>query len=391
MFKKLREYDFRKFDLGLLITAILLGVIGAYMLRIIPGVIDAESKYLKQLLGIFFGVGLAIFVAMFDYHFVAKFYVPLYLFNLVLLFLVKFTKFGISVYDAKRWLGIKNVFSFQPSELTKVIMIVVIAKLFYILRERLHKFSTLVIVGIVMAIPTFLVLIQTDLSTAIVLFGSFVVMVFVSGFSVKILGIIVAVAVPTVYGLFWYILQPNNLLIEYEIMKPYQQRRILSVLYPENAEYSDLLYQQENAVEAMSSGGLLGKTFTGDTGVRGTAYVPVVESDFIFTGIGEELGFIGAALVILMLTFIVFRIMLIAKRSADIMGKVMATGAAAIIMFQTFINIGVVSMILPNTGIPLPFVSSGLSSVVGCYSMLGLVLNIAINTGKKKIQEKSLF
>lgn len=391
MFKKLREYDFRKFDLGLLITAILLGVIGAYMLRIIPGVIDAESKYLKQLLGIFFGVGLAIFVAMFDYHFVAKFYVPLYLFNLVLLFLVKFTKFGISVYDAKRWLGIKNVFSFQPSELTKVIMIVVIAKLFYILRERLHKFSTLLIVGIVMAIPTFLVLIQTDLSTAIVLFGSFVVMVFVSGFSVKILGIIVAVAVPTVYGLFWYILQPNNLLIEYEIMKPYQQRRILSVLYPENAEYSDLLYQQENAVEAMSSGGLLGKTFTGDTGVRGTAYVPVVESDFIFTGIGEELGFIGAALVILMLTFIVFRIMLIAKRSTDIMGKVMASGAAAIIMFQTFINIGVVSMILPNTGIPLPFVSSGLSSVVGCYSMLGLVLNIAINTGKKKVQEKSLF
>jgi len=391
MFKKLREYDYRKFDLGMLIAAILLGFIGAYMLRIIPGVLDAESKYLKQILGVFFGVGLACFVAMFDYHFVAKFYIPLYMFNLALLFLVKFTRFGISVYDAKRWLGIENVFSFQPSELTKVIMIVVIAKLFYMLRERLDKFSTLLITGIVMAIPTFLVLIQTDLSTAIVLFASFVVMVFASGFSIKILGIIIAIAVPAVYGLFWYILQPDNLLIEYEIMKPYQQRRILSVLYPENAEYSDLLYQQENAVEAMSSGGLLGKAFTGDTGIRGTAYVPVVESDFIFTGIGEELGFIGAAAVILMLTFIVFRIMMIAKRSTDIMGKVIATGAAAILMFQTFINIGVVSMILPNTGIPLPFVSSGLSSVVGCYSMLGLVLNIAINTGKKKVQEKSLF
>ena len=391
MFKKLREYDFRRLDLGLLITAILLGVIGAYMLRIIPGVLDAESKYLKQLLGIFFGVCLAIFVAMFDYHFVAKFFVPLYFFNLALLFMVKFTKFGISVYDAKRWLGIEDVFSFQPSELTKVIMIVVIAKLFYMFRERLDKFSTLLIVGIVMAIPTFLVLIQTDLSTAIVLFGSFVVMVFASGFSIKILGIIVAIAVPTVYGLFWYILQPNNLLIEYKIMKPYQQNRILSVLYPDNAEYSDLLYQQENAVEAISSGGLLGKTLTGDTGVRGTAYVPVVESDFIFTGIGEEFGFLGAALVILLFTFLVFRIMLVARRATDIMGKVIASGAAAILMFQTFINIGVVSMILPNTGIPLPFVSSGLSSVVGCYSMLGLVLNIAINTGKKKVSQKSLF
>ena len=389
MFKKLREYDFRKLDLGLLIAAIILGVIGAYMLKIIPGVLDAEEKYIKQLLGIFFGVCLAIFIAMFDYHFVAKFFVPLYLFNLVMLLMVKFTKFGISVYDAKRWLGIKNVFQFQPSELTKVIMLVVIAKLFDLLKERLQKFSTLVIVGIAMAVPTFLVLIQTDLSTAFVLFGSFVVMVFVSGFSIKILGVILAVAIPTVYALFWYILQPNNLLIEYKIMKPYQQDRILSVLHPD--KYPELIYQQQNAVEAMSSGGLLGKTFYGDTGVRGTVYVPVVESDFIFTGIGEELGFVGAAFVILLLTYMVFRMMLIAKRSGDIMGKIIASGAAAILMLQTFINIGVVSMLLPNTGIPLPFVSSGLSSVVGCYSMLGLVLNIAINTGTQKTAQEMDF
>ena len=391
MFKKLREYDFRKFDLGLLIAAIILGAIGAFLLLKIPGVINPEGASLKQLLGVFFGVCLAIFVSLFDYHFVAKFFIPLYLINFVFLFLVKFTRFGIGVYGTKRWLGIENVFQFQPSELTKVIMLIVIAKLFDLLKERLNKFSTLLIVGIVMAIPTFLVLIQTDLSTAIVLFGSFVVMVFASGYSLKILGILAAVAVPTIYGLFWYILQPNNLLIEYQIMKPYQQNRILSLLNPDNAEYSELLYQQENAVEAMSSGGLLGKTFAGDTGVRGTAYVPVVESDFIFTGVGEEFGFIGAAAVILLLTFIVFRIMLTAKRSTDIMGKVIATGAAAILMFQTFINIGVVSMILPNTGIPLPFVSSGLSSVVGCYSMLGLVLNIAINTEKKQVSEISLF
>ncbi len=390
MFKKLREYDFRKFDLGILIVAILLGVIGAYLLRIIPGVKDPEAASLKQLLGVFGGVCLAIFVAMFDYHFVAKFFIPLYLFNFALLFMVKFTRFGIAVYDAKRWFGIKNLFQFQPSELTKVIMIIFVAKMFDLLKDRLHKFSTLIIIGILMGIPTFLVLIQTDLSTAIVLFGSFIVMVFASGYSIKILAILAAVLVPTVYGLFWYILQPDNILIEYKILKLYQQQRILSLLHPE--EYPDLLYQQENAVEAMSSGGLLGKTFTGDTGVRGTAYVPVVESDFIFTGIGEEFGFIGAAFVILLLTFIVFRIMLVAKRSYDMMGKIIATGVASIIMFQTFINIGVVSMLLPNTGIPLPFVSSGLSSVVGCYSMLGLVLNIAINTGKQnQASAKSMF
>jgi len=390
MFKKLREYDFRKFDLGLLVAAILLGVIGAYLLRIIPGVKNPEGALLKQLFGVFFGVCLAIFIALFDYHFVAKFFVPLYVFNLALLFLVKFTKFGISVYGAKRWIGIENVFSFQPSELTKVIMIIVMAKLFDLLKEHLHQFRTLLLTGIIMGIPTGLVLIQTDLSTAIVLFGSFVVMLFVSGYSIKILAVVAAVLVPTIYGLFWYILQPNNIFIEYKILKEYHQERIFSFLHPE--QYPDLLYQQENAIEAISSGGLFGKTFTGDTGIRGTAYVPVVESDFIFTGIGEEFGFLGAAFVILLLTFLVFRIMLIAKRSYDIMGRVIATGAASIIMFQTFINIGVVSMILPNTGIPLPFVSNGLSSVVGCYSMLGLILNIAINTGKPNtVQKKSMF
>ena len=135
MFKKLKEYDFRKFDLGLLIAAILLGVIGAYVLNIIPGA--KEGMYLKQLLGVFFGVCIAIFVSLFDYHFVAKFFIPLYLLNLALLILVKFSKFGIAVYGQKRWLGIEDVFSFQPSELTKVIMIIVIAKLFDLLKDQL--------------------------------------------------------------------------------------------------------------------------------------------------------------------------------------------------------------------------------------------------------------
>lgn len=381
MFRKLREYDFRKFDLGLLIAAILLGVLGAYLLRIIPGVKNPESASLKQLYSVFFGVCLAIFVSMFDYHFVAKFFIPLYLFNFALLFMVKFTSFGIAVYDAKRWFGKKDVFQFQPSELTKVIMIIFIAKMLDLLKERLNKLSTLIIVGILMGIPTFLILIQTDLSTSIVLFGSFVVMVFVSGYSIKILSILTVVLVPTVYGLFWYILQPNNIFIEYKILKPYQQNRILSLLYPD--KYPELLYQQENAIEAISSGGLLGKTLTGDTGVRGTAYVPVVESDFIFTGIGEEFGFVGVVFVIILFAYIFFRIIIIAKNSYDMMGRIIAAGAASIFMFQTFINIGVVSMLLPNTGIPLPFVSSGLSSAVSCYAMLGLVLNIAVNNGKQ--------
>lgn len=373
MRNKLSEYDFRKFDLSLLVAAILLGIIGAWVLRLIPGV--EEGMSLKQILGVFFGFCLAIFVSLFDYHFIAKFYILLYLVNLVMLILVKFTSFGISVYDSKRWLGMENVFSFQPSELTKVIMIIVMAKFFDLLKERLQKFSTLFFAAVIMGIPTVLILIQTDLSTSLVLVACFAIIVFASGYSLKIFGVLVAIFIPLCSVLFWYVQQPTQ-----KLLKPYQQKRILSLLNPE--AYPDLMYQQENAVEAISSGGLLGKAFTGDTGIRGTAYVPVIESDFIFTAIGEEFGFAGAAIVILLLAFIAFRMILIGANSDDMMGKIIATGAASIIIIQTFINIGVVSMILPNTGIPLPFVSSGLSSVVSCYSMLGLVLNISIN--KKK-------
>ncbi len=376
MRNKLSEYNFKKLDLLLLVTAISLGCIGAVVLNLIPGV--KEDMSVKQMLGVFFGFCLAIFVSLFDYHFVAKFYIVLYLLNLAMLILVKFTSFGISVYGAKRWLGIENVFSFQPSELTKIIMIIVMAKFFDLFKERLHKFSTLILAAIIMGIPTVLILIQTDLSTSIVLVACFAIMVFASGYSLKILGVLVAIFIPSFSVLFWYVQQPTQ-----KLLKPYQQERILSLLNPE--AYPDLIYQQKNAVEAISSGGLLGKTFIGDTGIRGTAYVPVIESDFIFTAIGEEFGFVGTAIVILLLAFISFRIMLIGSKSYDIMGKIIASGVASIIILQTFVNIGVVSMILPNTGIPLPFVSSGLSSVVGCYSMLGVVLNISIN---QKIENK---
>lgn len=373
MMNKLREYNFKKYDLGILMLAILLGVIGSYMLKVMPGL--SERFYLKQLFGIALGIGLAIFVSLFDYHFVAKFYILLYLFNLGLLFLVKFTSYGISKYGAKRWFGIEDLFEFQPSELTKVIMIIVMAKYFDLLKNKLNKLYTIIGAAAIMAVPTFLVLIQTDLSTSIVLLVCFVVMVFVSGYSLKILLCLASIGIPLVFGLFWYIQQPGQVLLTEN-----QQNRVLSILNPE--AYPDLIYQQANAVKAMKSGGLMGKLFTGDTGVRGTNYVPVKESDFIFTGIGEELGFVGSTLIILAIMILVFRILMIASRASDMMGRMIAAGGAAIFMVQSFINIGVVSMILPNTGIPLPFVSSGLSSVVGSYAILGMVLNISINSNK---------
>jgi rod shape determining protein RodA len=139
------------------------------------------------------------------------------------------------------------------------------------------------------------------------------------------------------------------------------------------------MYQQLNSVSAISSGGLIGKQLLNDTNPRGTRYVPVKESDFIFTGICEEFGFLGAVLVIIMFLLLAFFIIKTAFKATDLLGKLIAVGCASIFMSQMFVNIGVVTMIMPNTGIPLPFVSNGLSSALSSYIMLGLVQNIAIN------------
>jgi rod shape determining protein RodA len=353
-----------------MIIAALLGVIGAYTLYVMPGV--SEKLYIKQLIGVAGGMFLAMFVSVFDYRFLAKFFVPMYLLNLVLLAAVKFTRFGVTIYGAKRWLGYNDLFAFQPSELSKVIMIIVMAKLYQILEPRLKKFYILLIMGAIFGVQWVLILIEPDLSTSIVFALLFVIMLFASGYNLKVILSLGVLAVPIIIFGFWYVQQPDPMFITHN-----QQTRILAYLHPE--DYPDVIYQQMNSISAISSGGLLGKQLTNNTGPRGTAYVPVKESDFIFTGICEEFGFLGAVLVILLFLIMALIIVKIAYNSTDLLGRLSAVGCACVFTSQMFVNIGVVTLLLPNTGIPLPFVSNGLSSVMSSYIMLGIVQNISVN------------
>ncbi len=367
---KLFTYNLREYNLAIMVVASALGVIGAYTLYVMPGV--PERLYLKQLLGVAGGMFLAIFVSAFDYRFIAKFYIPLYLLNMVLLAAVRFTRFGVTLYGARRWLGIKDVFTFQPSELSKVIMIVVMAKLYQMLESRLKKFYVLLIMGGIFGLQWLLIFIQPDLSTSIVFALLFVIMLFASGYNYKIILALLVITVPAVIFVFWYVQQPDPLFIT-----PNQQTRILAFLHPD--DYPDVMYQQLNSVSAISTGGLIGKQLTNDTGARGTLYVPVKESDFIYSGICEEFGFLGAVTVIVLFLILGLCIVKIAYKASDLLGKLIAVGCACVFISQMFVNIGVVTLLLPNTGIPLPFVSNGLSSALSSYIMLGLVQNIAIN------------
>lgn len=378
-----KEYNFKSFSLSLITVILAFGGIGMFLIQRLQD--SDEAQFEKQVLGYVLGLVVMLIVAMIDYHFICKLYIPLYFFNLALLLFCRFTDksmglpiYGDTHYSAKRWIEIRlgedSTFEFMPSEFSKVIMILVLAKVFDLFQQHIKKLWLLILVSAMMAVPTLLILTQTDLSTSIVMFAFFAVMVFAAGTSYKHLLPIIAVGIPLAILLLWYVQQDFQVLLE-----PYQVDRILG---------TDM-YQQDNAKLAIQSGGMFGKLLTGDTGARASNYVPVVESDFIFSAIGEEFGFIGMFLIIA--GYLVFALigLRIAQRAKDYLGSMIAIGITALISVQAFVNIGVVTSLLPNTGIPLPFISSGLTALICNLATIGILLNISLQP-KTKEKERSI-
>ncbi len=382
MFKLWERYDLKKYRWSILLMIILLCTAGIYVLGKVQGEeeIDMVSRQIKGLIA---GICLAVFVSMFDYHFVCKFAGLMYLVNFGLLFVVKYVDyFNIMRGGVNRWIGIPNgehpVFEFQVSELTKVVLVICLATLFDRLMDRLKQGWVLLLAVLMLALPIGLVFMQPDLSTTIVICVSMVVVIFASGIRYKILLPIAATAIPVGIGLFWYVQQDFQVLLSGK-----QQERILSVLHPEG--HSDTLWQQENSLTAIASGGLTGKIFSGD-GTLGSKNIPVIESDFIFSGMAEAFGFLGSCAIVMLILMISFQCFMIAKKAPDYLGRLLALGIGTTYIFQAFVNIGVVTMLLPNTGIPLPFVSYGLSSLLCNMIGIGIILNIGISKKKEKNQ-----
>ncbi|MCR5331479.1 MAG: FtsW/RodA/SpoVE family cell cycle protein [Lachnospiraceae bacterium] len=378
----IKRYDFKSYSVLLLAIVYIIGFIGIYLISILQD--SDENLAQKQIAAYAAGFFLILFISMIDYHFIGKYYIILYLISLGLLLVCRFSNsypiYGWAHYDARRWIkiggdpsaGINNTgFEFMPSEITKMAMIVFIAKFFDVCYKKIKKIWVMLLAMVFMAVPTYLIMTQTDLSTSIVLVAMFAVMLFASEVPMKFILPFVIVGVPVAAGLFWYVIQPDQVLL-----KPYQQRRILAALHPEM--FPELTYQQDNAASAIRSGGMIGKMLSGDTGVRGTTYVPVKESDFIFTAVAEEFGFIGSILIIALYMILIFLIIRIAKRAKDYLGMMIAIGTGALFSFQVFINIGVVTSLLPNTGIALPFMSSGLSALLMNLILIAIVLNVSL-------------
>lgn len=361
----LKDY---RFSLVILVTA--LSIIGVF----IVGSAQADLQW-RQLQGVILGLIAMFIISLIDYNWILKFYWVMYAVNLVLLAAVLL--FGETVNGATRWLNLGFI-QFQPSDLTKLLMILFFAK-FLMDRERDINDKKTIIQGIALILPSLILIYkQPNLSNTICLALIFCVLMFMGGLSYKFIGTVLAITIPTAVILFVIVIQPNQPLIH-----QYQQNRILAWLEPEEYE-SEEAYQQLNSIKAIGSGKLTGKGYNSDatTSVKNGNFISEPQTDFIFAIIGEELGFVGCCVVIILILLIVIDCILIGMKAKDTGGRIICAGIAALIGIQSFINISVATMLFPNTGISLPFVSYGLTSLVCLYMGIGFVLNVGLQPKK---------
>ncbi len=362
------EYNLKTFNYRLVFYVLLLNGLGILLIR---SATNGPEQVSKQVMGIVVGFLVAMAISMIDYHKIIMAATGVYGICIVLLIAVLI--FGKNVNNATRWLILPGIGQIQPSEFVKIGMIVFFAWFFSRYQEKINDVMTLAIAGGLFIIPFLLIFREPDLSTGLVIAFVFLCMLYASRLSYRwILGG-TAVMIP-IGALFVYLLQYDMV----PFLRGYQARRILA--FVNKAEYAEANLQQKNSIMAIGSGMLRGKSLNTDSlaSVKNGNFLSEEQTDFIFAVIGEELGFIGCTLVILLIALIVFECLRMAARAKDTSGCLIGVGLAALLAFQSFANIAVATGIFPNTGLPLPFISYGVSSLLSVYMGIGLILNVGM-------------
>jgi len=355
------------FDFPLLLATLLLIAIGEVMIYSSYEVSFAseartllENTVVRQAMFAALGLVLYLIVAALDYHILAKLHRWIYLF--VICILIFTLALGYVSFGARSWLDV-NVFGAQPSELCKFLMIVVLARRLGHDPEDLESpipllTSLLMIIG-----PVFLIYLQSDFGTALVLFAIWVGMTFLAGVRWRhmlLLSSVGIVATPAV----WF-----NL-------RGYMRDRIIHFIFPD-LDPSGASYNVTQALISIGSGGWWGKGLMQGTQSQ-LYFLRVRHTDFIFSVLAEELGFVGSMLVLILFAYLILRLLRIAMLARDALGRLIVAGAATMLLTQTFINLAVNANLLPVTGLPLPLVSYGGSSLITTLMTLGLAQSVAM-------------
>ncbi len=374
MAKKKRE-KFSSFlnnpmDFTLLITIILLLGIGLVMLlsasspSALADTGDSYYYFKRQLIFAILGVIAMFAISKIDYRFYQKFYIHSYVISIILLVAVLLV--GREINGAQRWIYLTETFSFQPSEMVKFLIIVFYAGILVKNRDDLPKFKNGFLKHFFWVLPIIgLLLLQPHFSASVVILGIVVVMMLVAGCKFRHFLTAGSILIPIVIVLV--------------VLEPYRLQRVLTFLDPWQDATGDG-WQVIQSLYAIGSGGLFGVGLGDST--QKYLYIPEPHNDFIFSIIGEELGFLGCVLIILLFAVFIWRGILIAMKSPDMFGSLMAIGITALIAIQVIINIAVVTSSMPATGMPLPFFSYGGTALFIILCEMGVLLNISRASAK---------
>jgi len=355
---------FRDFDWGLLALILLLSVISVLEIRSATAMTKFHGFHQKQILFLLIGLGGMFLISMLDYHRLID--IAPWAYGISIISLVAVKVVGTKVLGARRWINLGGGIHFQPSEWVKLVLIIASARFFWeiVANGRELAWRDIAKAFALIGVPMLLVLSQPDLGTALTYSPILVVGLFLGGIRFRQAAILV-LSFALLGGAVWK---------SGKILKPYQKARLTGFMNPDN-DPKGTGYQVKQSLIAVGSGGIWGKGANKGTQTQGD-FLPIPYTDFIFAAFCEEHGFIGALGVLLLYFLILVRLIQNAQTASDPPGTFLVMGVVAIMLFQIAINIGMCVGLMPVTGIPLPLMSYGGSSIIFTFLALGMVMNV---------------
>jgi rod shape determining protein RodA len=357
-----RFSSFRDFDWILLGFVLMLSLVSVLEIRSATAMTKFHGFDHKQIGFLAIGVVLMFLMSLIDYHRLVD--IAYSAVGVSLLALLAVLVIGTKHLGARRWIKFPGGIHFQPSEWVKLVLIVALARYFWGLAGRELTWRDLAKAFAMVCVPMLLVLKQPDLGTALTYLPVLVMGLFLGGIRLKQV-MILLVAFAVLGGIGW-----NT----GKLLKPYQKQRLTSFMNPDD-DPKGSGYQIRQSLIAVGSGGVWGKGTNRGTQTQGD-FLPIPYTDFIFAALCEEHGFIGALGVLLLYFMILMRLIQNAQTASDLPGTFIIMGIVAVIVFQIAVNIGMVLGLMPVTGIPLPLLSYGGSSILFTFLSLGIVMNI---------------
>jgi rod shape determining protein RodA len=355
----------RHVDFALVGSAVALALVGIVMVysatreQLIQAGIDPHYYMTRQILWVFVGIVVMVIVSLIDYHVYQQWGYVVY--GLVVCSLVGVFLIGTHAYGSQRWYHFGPL-QLQPSEFAPIGLIVAVAT-YCSRRKGVLEFREMLAILVLSGIPMVLVFAQPDLGTAILLGITLTILLIAAGVRVRYLFLLLVV----VAGGF-------VLALHIHLLKPYQMQRLTGFLHP-NQGLTSYNYDTHQSIIAVASGGTSGTGLGHGSSTNGL-FIPNQQNDFIFSAVGEQLGFLGSAVVIGLFGVICFRMLRAAQSARDNFGRLVCAGALAFLGFSVFENIGMTIGLMPVTGIPLPFVSYGGSASFAFFATVGLVVNV---------------